>query len=459
MILRCGTQGKRCGHDRQGGAGPRPRSRRSGPAPWPTWSPPRASPGPPPTGWPWPSRPTACCAAPADGRFALGLRLVGPRPGGGRRPAPGRGRRPGARRAAGRHRRERPALRPVRVTSGCAWRPWSRPTASVRSSRWVPPSRSTVALPAGSSERPPTAGCESVEERERGVASVSAAVRRPPAARSSPPSVCPGPSSAPPTPRARATARRSRRPRTPSRRRSGDRRADAGGHRHRDELGPPRRGPGRGQPIASRSSPARRTWSASAPAAGEMKRLDDDAVDRAVAALGSPAGHRRGLRGARSAPSPRARCARPRTATSSCGGRRVEAGVRVEVISGFEEARLIHLGVLQAVPVYDRRVLVRRHRRGQHRDRARRAGRGHRGPQPQARGHPADRPLLPGRHDQGPGRRPGAAATSRACWPPCSVRSTASTSPWPARARPRAWRSMALAARGVGPRPRPSTRS
>ena len=37
---------------------------------------------------------------------------------------------------------------------------------------------------------------------------------------------------------------------------------------------------------------------------------------------------------------------------------RVEAGIDVEVISGFEEARLIHLGVLQAVPVYDRQVLV-----------------------------------------------------------------------------------------------------
>jgi exopolyphosphatase/guanosine-5'-triphosphate,3'-diphosphate pyrophosphatase len=32
--------------------------------------------------------------------------------------------------------------------------------------------------------------------------------------------------------------------------------------------------------------------------------------------------------------------------------------VDVEVISGFEEARLIHLGVLQAVAVYDRRILV-----------------------------------------------------------------------------------------------------
>ena len=35
-----------------------------------------------------------------------------------------------------------------------------------------------------------------------------------------------------------------------------------------------------------------------------------------------------------------------------------EVGVPVEVISGFEEARLIHLGVLQALPVFDRRLLV-----------------------------------------------------------------------------------------------------
>ncbi|HEX7094417.1 MAG TPA: Ppx/GppA phosphatase family protein [Acidimicrobiales bacterium] len=37
---------------------------------------------------------------------------------------------------------------------------------------------------------------------------------------------------------------------------------------------------------------------------------------------------------------------------------RNEAGVEVEVISGVEEARLIHLGVLQAVPVFDRQHLV-----------------------------------------------------------------------------------------------------
>jgi exopolyphosphatase / guanosine-5'-triphosphate,3'-diphosphate pyrophosphatase len=33
-------------------------------------------------------------------------------------------------------------------------------------------------------------------------------------------------------------------------------------------------------------------------------------------------------------------------------------GIEIEVISGFEEARLIHLGVLQAVPVFDRQIVV-----------------------------------------------------------------------------------------------------
>src|SRR5690606_21974380 len=37
---------------------------------------------------------------------------------------------------------------------------------------------------------------------------------------------------------------------------------------------------------------------------------------------------------------------------------RDEAGVEVEVVTGLEEARLIHLGVLQAVPAFDRTVVV-----------------------------------------------------------------------------------------------------
>lgn len=35
-----------------------------------------------------------------------------------------------------------------------------------------------------------------------------------------------------------------------------------------------------------------------------------------------------------------------------------ETGLVVDVISGFEEARLIHLGVLQALPVFDKRILI-----------------------------------------------------------------------------------------------------
>ncbi len=35
-----------------------------------------------------------------------------------------------------------------------------------------------------------------------------------------------------------------------------------------------------------------------------------------------------------------------------------EAGIRVEVVSGTEEARLIYLGILQALPVFDQRVLL-----------------------------------------------------------------------------------------------------
>ena len=37
---------------------------------------------------------------------------------------------------------------------------------------------------------------------------------------------------------------------------------------------------------------------------------------------------------------------------------RDEVGVDVDVVAGVEEARLIHLGVLQAVPMYDRRIVA-----------------------------------------------------------------------------------------------------
>ncbi len=90
---------------------------------------------------------------------------------------------------------------------------------------------------------------------------------------------------------------------------------------------------------------------------GEMKQLADEAIDRGVAALS---------RMAAVAASHGADIAAVATsATREAENRQVfidralaEAGVEVEVISGYEEARLIHLGVLQSLPVYDKRLLM-----------------------------------------------------------------------------------------------------
>ncbi len=90
---------------------------------------------------------------------------------------------------------------------------------------------------------------------------------------------------------------------------------------------------------------------------GDMKRLTEAAIDRGIAALG---------RMSSLAESHEARLVAVATsAVREAENRddfldraRDEVGVEVEVISGFEEARLIHLGVLQALPVFDRRLLL-----------------------------------------------------------------------------------------------------
>jgi exopolyphosphatase/guanosine-5'-triphosphate,3'-diphosphate pyrophosphatase len=90
---------------------------------------------------------------------------------------------------------------------------------------------------------------------------------------------------------------------------------------------------------------------------GEMKQLDDEAIDRGVAALG----RQRAIAEAHGAPVRAVATSAVREAENRdvfLRRARAEAGVEVEVISGFEEARLIHLGVLQAVPVFDKRALV-----------------------------------------------------------------------------------------------------
>ncbi|MGH9137602.1 MAG: Ppx/GppA phosphatase family protein [Acidimicrobiales bacterium] len=90
---------------------------------------------------------------------------------------------------------------------------------------------------------------------------------------------------------------------------------------------------------------------------GDMKRIEPDAVDRGVAVLD----RFRRIAEANGADVHAVATSAVREAENRqefLDRALAEAGVRVEVISGAEEARLIHLGVLQAVPAFDRRVLV-----------------------------------------------------------------------------------------------------
>lgn len=90
---------------------------------------------------------------------------------------------------------------------------------------------------------------------------------------------------------------------------------------------------------------------------GDMRQLAPEAIDRGIAALG-------GL--AKTAASYGATVRAVATSAVREAGNRqdfldravAESGVEVDVISGTEEARLIHLGVVQALSVFDRQVLL-----------------------------------------------------------------------------------------------------
>jgi len=90
---------------------------------------------------------------------------------------------------------------------------------------------------------------------------------------------------------------------------------------------------------------------------GDMKELSPDAIDRGIATL-----RRMRLLATSNGASMRAVAT---SAVREAENANVfldralrEADVDIEVISGLEEARLIHLGVLQAIDVFDRRLLL-----------------------------------------------------------------------------------------------------
>lgn len=90
---------------------------------------------------------------------------------------------------------------------------------------------------------------------------------------------------------------------------------------------------------------------------GDMKELEPDAIDRGVDALTRC----RAIADSWDAPITAVATSAVREAANASAfldRARAEAGVEVSVISGQEEARLIQLGVLQALPVFDRRLLL-----------------------------------------------------------------------------------------------------
>ena len=90
---------------------------------------------------------------------------------------------------------------------------------------------------------------------------------------------------------------------------------------------------------------------------GDMKELSVDAIDRGISALR----RMQRIAAAHNAPVRAVATSAVREAHNSdifLTRARREAKVDIEVISGLEEARLIHLGVLQAVPAFDQRLIL-----------------------------------------------------------------------------------------------------
>lgn len=89
---------------------------------------------------------------------------------------------------------------------------------------------------------------------------------------------------------------------------------------------------------------------------GDLKLLEPEAIDRGIEALGR-LGRVAKASGARLRAVATSAVREADNADEFLHRARDEAGVEVDVVSGIEEARLIHLGVLQALPVFEQRTL------------------------------------------------------------------------------------------------------
>ena len=89
---------------------------------------------------------------------------------------------------------------------------------------------------------------------------------------------------------------------------------------------------------------------------GDLKLLEPEAIDRGIAAL-TRLGRIAKVSGARLRAVATSAVREADNADEFLRRAWDEAGIRVDVVSGVEEARLIHLGVLQALPVFEQRTL------------------------------------------------------------------------------------------------------
>ncbi len=89
---------------------------------------------------------------------------------------------------------------------------------------------------------------------------------------------------------------------------------------------------------------------------GDMKTLAADAIDRGIEALTRMAEVATSL-GAVTYAVATSAIREAENRSDFLERARAESGIDVKVINGFEEARLIHLGVLQALPIFDMRMM------------------------------------------------------------------------------------------------------